>query len=249
MNVILKGALAGTAIALLAAGSAQAALLDGTDGSNDTSVFISVVERDATNAIVRNLIIDTGVTTLDVFNGTPFSTTPEQEAVILNFLNTAEGSVRFNVGGALTDRTFGSDLYGFVTTGASEGPADGAFSQLSTATVNIQTIIGDANGGSFSADGVLAANGASDPGWHGISWGDSVGGAIQPGTEIAFGANSQVQAWRWDGVSNAIPNSILGPISSNLVTGDITFVPVPAAVWLFGSALGLLGWVRRRMAA
>jgi len=23
-------------------------------------------------------------------------------------------------------------------------------------------------------------------------------------------------------------------------------VPVPAAVWLFGSALGLLGWVRRR---
>lgn len=25
-----------------------------------------------------------------------------------------------------------------------------------------------------------------------------------------------------------------------------TVVPVPAAVWLFGSALGLLGWVRRR---
>jgi hypothetical protein len=28
-----------------------------------------------------------------------------------------------------------------------------------------------------------------------------------------------------------------------------TTVPVPAAVWLFGSALGLLGWVRRRTAA
>ena len=25
-------------------------------------------------------------------------------------------------------------------------------------------------------------------------------------------------------------------------------VPVPAAAWLFGSALGLLGWVRRRSA-
>ena len=25
-----------------------------------------------------------------------------------------------------------------------------------------------------------------------------------------------------------------------------TAVPVPAAVWLFGSALGLLGWLRRR---
>jgi len=30
------------------------------------------------------------------------------------------------------------------------------------------------------------------------------------------------------------------------VTIDTAVVPVPAAVWLFGSALGLLGWVRRR---
>jgi hypothetical protein len=28
---------------------------------------------------------------------------------------------------------------------------------------------------------------------------------------------------------------------------EFTVVPVPAAVWLFGSALGLLGWVRRRL--
>ncbi|TDJ44567.1 MAG: VPLPA-CTERM sorting domain-containing protein [Gammaproteobacteria bacterium] len=26
----------------------------------------------------------------------------------------------------------------------------------------------------------------------------------------------------------------------------ITAVPVPAAIWLFASALGLLGWTRRR---
>ena len=29
---------------------------------------------------------------------------------------------------------------------------------------------------------------------------------------------------------------------------DTAVIPVPAAVWLFGSALGLLGWVRRRRA-
>jgi hypothetical protein len=31
-------------------------------------------------------------------------------------------------------------------------------------------------------------------------------------------------------------------------SGDVGVVPIPAAVWLFGSALGLLGWMRRRTA-
>ena len=38
---------------------------------------------------------------------------------------------------------------------------------------------------------------------------------------------------------------MLGAVSMD-ATGDWQIVPVPAAVWLFGSALGLLGWVRRR---
>jgi hypothetical protein len=29
--------------------------------------------------------------------------------------------------------------------------------------------------------------------------------------------------------------------------GDIGAVPIPAAFWLFGSALGLLGWMKRRV--
>ncbi len=28
--------------------------------------------------------------------------------------------------------------------------------------------------------------------------------------------------------------------------GNVGVIPVPAAVWLFGSALGLLGWIRRK---
>ncbi len=35
-------------------------------------------------------------------------------------------------------------------------------------------------------------------------------------------------------------------VKMNFKFADATVVPVPAAVWLFGSALGLLGWSRRR---
>ena len=57
------------------------------------------------------------------------------------------------------------------------------------------------------------------------------------------------------GAGNA-PGTALGPAGDPLLAGDeyiVTFaaaeavVPVPAAVWLFASALGLLGWVRRRV--
>lgn len=35
-------------------------------------------------------------------------------------------------------------------------------------------------------------------------------------------------------------------IDNLLITQTVTAVPVPAAFWLFGSALGLLGWMRRK---
>ena len=40
----------------------------------------------------------------------------------------------------------------------------------------------------------------------------------------------------------------LGGFPIDAVAMEVQVVPVPAAVWLFGSALGLLGWVRRRTA-
>lgn len=41
--------------------------------------------------------------------------------------------------------------------------------------------------------------------------------------------------------------STTGYTNQMVVNG--TFVPVPAAVWLFGGALGVLGWVKRKAAA
>jgi hypothetical protein len=37
-----------------------------------------------------------------------------------------------------------------------------------------------------------------------------------------------------------------GNLEFNIDTMSLVAVPVPAAVWLFGSALGLLGWMRRK---
>jgi len=57
----------------------------------------------------------------------------------------------------------------------------------------------------------------------------------------------------FDGTTLAIfydgRTGLTGTDTLNSFTLDASIVPVPAAVWLFGSALGLLGWVRRRTVA
>lgn len=55
----------------------------------------------------------------------------------------------------------------------------------------------------------------------------------------------------WDGSTLVIQSADWVNTGTNSAGTQMTFsvVPVPAAVWLFGSALGLMGLARRRMAA
>jgi len=247
MTINTKVAPLAAAIAafVVGTGSANAALIPGTDASSNSSVFISLAERNNLNQVVRNLVIDTGARALDVFAGTPWSTTPGQEANILAFVSSAAATstIVFNVGGALTDGSFATDLQGFLTTGNAEGPAIDGFAQLNAGVINTITKISNANTGAFNANGVLTANTPSDPGFHANGWGDSYGGAIQPSNEVLLGAANQIIGWKTN-ANFEIIRSQLGFISSSRQTGDISFtstvVPLPATVWLLASGLGLI---------
>lgn len=59
------------------------------------------------------------------------------------------------------------------------------------------------------------------------------------GVDVSGGVTLQLGA-----TTGADPNSFANMYYDNV---SIEVVPVPAAVWLFGSALGVLGWLRRRV--
>jgi len=71
-----------------------------------------------------------------------------------------------------------------------------------------------------------------------------------PGLRPANGA-ALVTSGTVHACTNAARGTFTEDYCSSQVTGTVTALapaPVPAVVWLFGSALGLLGWVRPKAA-
>ncbi len=52
---------------------------------------------------------------------------------------------------------------------------------------------------------------------------------------------------QWDPTFTQFTSTFIGQTANNsMVFANLDTVPVPAAVWLMGSAVGLLGWIRRK---
>lgn len=78
-----------------------------------------------------------------------------------------------------------------------------------------------------------------------VNW--SLTGTVTPAalfsdlaTDVDFSIQNTLQAFA------TLPNYALVQKKLSLTVTAVSTVPVPGAVWLFGSGLGLLGWLRRR---
>lgn len=84
-------------------------------------------------------------------------------------------------------------------------------------------------------------------GWFYIELNDSRLNGADMLTSVSLDTLPNVSlAEQTQGRLNMIGDSNCNNCSHNLTSLTITTVPVPAAVWLFVSGLGMLGWIRRR---
>jgi hypothetical protein len=112
----------------------------------------------------------------------------------------------------------------------------------------IEGSFGGGVGASLCGNYNFGANGTNESS---TSWGPGVlFSKTVVGDDVDLGLQQSIAGYDglsgvWNGTTLVMSNG------SNSTQGGLTMtftnaVPVPAAVWLFGSALGLLGWIRRR---
>lgn len=255
MNVKLKGALA--SLVLLVTSNAHAVIEDGTTGNYGSDIFISILNT----ATQESALVDTNLNAVSLAASPSLFTL--SDAAVTSFLGTGSAAdYVFAVVGVQANNatTTGLDFGTLVSkAGSGNGPVD--IAGLSSAITNIQGDINGANAdpaytaeivtgltdptasittdnGAFHTN--VTKNAAANHGWN-------INGALDVPVEFAW--------THFDLNAGAIITEILGYWSINSTSGQISFattpstVPVPAAVWLFGSGLlGLVGVARRRKA-
>jgi hypothetical protein len=116
-----------------------------------------------------------------------------------------------------------------------------SFAWCPTCTLTVATD----NGSLFSATSVLLLDTGFDP--IGITGYLEGGGTVQI-LHVPNALETVIFGTEWNNLEKVEFSGTngLGSVMDNLV---VEAVPIPAAVWLFGSALAGLGWLRRRQTA
>ncbi len=134
-----------------------------------------------------------------------------------------------------TTLNIGATAFSIATSGTPIDIPDVAFSLSSSGSYDATTGIGSFNG-NITIGSLLTADFTQ------LSFYDLTGGDYQFFGDVTYTGGSMMgnlTGGRIDGVTNA--NSVVAKL------GQITVVPVPAALWLFGSGLlGLAGIARRK---
>lgn len=262
------------AVALAAAGTTQAAIV--TDGYNGGAglgtgtgageLMFSILDPVANQSLILDMNLT--VNTFRNSNASLINTFSVTDSVFQGFLSahSADWSqMRWNLGG-LSNSGLGPNA-GILTTNGNagatinptvQGPVDG--NALTSAMGSIENYA-NLNNPSLSPNAAIS-NSVAATGYMGGSWGSNFGGSFFFSNEqTGFGGPGQLMSFIALGSTDVsdlsgtpisttysngrwVVDPTLGQVS---YVGQVSAVPVPAAVWLFGSGLlGLVGISRRR---
>ena len=262
MSMKLKAVAAG--VAMLVAGSANAAILSDVGTRNGSGeLFINVVFNTPTPATI---VLDTNVSANDLVSGavTSWTSNAAQTAAVKNLLTLSSSLKDFSFdAGARQDNLSNLDQFGlFLTnTDSTLTPPGPATSPLANNFLGFGTRMKD---WLFSVNQVktLTADGSLTPVHSGVGdWTDGFQGWNGNGLTLGWNTttdttvDNSLSLYRYfynPDASSA--TQLYGSINIDSATGVVSYnavsaVPVPAAVWLFGSGLmGLVGVARRRSA-
>jgi hypothetical protein len=222
-------------------------------GGNGSGTAILTVLNDEATGTDTSISIGLGFTAKDFLLGNVAAGTDllagTDETALVDFLSTATGAISFDVVAVSNN---GPDLkLGVLSTVGSVGSFDD--SKIQSAITKQGTWIdsmnqngtfdGTGNVATFSGAGVDANGGARD-GNHDIGF---LGQTGVIGDTLSF--DSFLMTFAGPGAQNPLNTLTLSADGTSLVYGASSAIPLPAAAWVFMSAmLGLAGVARRRTA-